>query len=367
VKSKFRLPGPTPLPPAVLSAMQREMIPHRGPALKAMFRSIVERAKIVHQTDGDLIVLPGSGSAGWEIAVTNLFSPGDPVICLNGGDFADRFGRVAETFGLQVQTVEAAWGQVITPDQLSAVLERHPETKGVLLTHNETSTGVTNPLPELAAVARDHGALVVVDGVSSVAGLPLEMDEWGVDFVLSGSQKAWMCPPGLVIAAVGPRAWDAYQRSTFPRFFWDLGAARKSAGEGMTPTTPPLTMLYGFDAALDLILDEGLDHVFARHRDLGELTRAGVQSLGLQLFADIAHASNTVTAFVPPPGSTARDVIREMRVAHGIDVQGGQAAYADAMVRIGHMGWVDHEDIEVTLEALGSVVQTLREGAEARA
>jgi aspartate aminotransferase-like enzyme len=360
VKSKFRLPGPTPLPPAVLEAMQREMIPHRGPVLKAMFRSIIERAKIVHQTDGDIIVFPGSGSAGWEIAVTNLFSPNDQVICLNGGDFADRFGRVAEMFGLTVHTVEVAWGQAVTPDVLKTALQRHPETKGVLLTHNETSTGVTNPLRELAAVARDHGALVVVDGVSSVAGIPLEMNAWGVDFVFSGSQKAWMCPPGLVIAAVGPRAWDAYQNSTYPRFFWDLGTARHLAIEGMTPTTPPLTMLYAFDAALDLIMDEGLDNVFARHQELGNLTRAGLQSNGIQLFADLPYASNTVTSFLPPEGSTAKDVIREMRERHGIDVQGGQAAYADALVRIGHMGWVDREDIELTIEALGTVMEVLR-------
>jgi aspartate aminotransferase-like enzyme len=220
---------------------------------------------------------------------------------------------------------------------------------------------VTNPLRELAAIAQEHGALVVVDGVSSVAGIPLEMDAWGVDFVLSGSQKAWMCPPGLVIAAIGPRAWDAYQNSTFPRFFWDLGSARKSAKEGMTPTTPPLTMLYAFDAALELILDEGLDNVFARHHELGNLTRAGLQSHGLQLFADLPYASNTVTSFLPPEGSTAKDVIREMRERHGIDVQGGQAAYADAIVRIGHMGWVDRDDIEITIEALGTVMEVLRE------
>jgi aspartate aminotransferase-like enzyme len=343
--------------------MQREMIPHRGPELKAMFRSIVERAKLVHQTEADIIVLPGSGSAGWEIAVTNLFSPGDQVITLVGGDFADRFGRVAKAFDLDVNTVEVEWGKAITPDLLTIALDRLPETKGVLLTHNETSTGVTNPLPELAKVAREHGALVVVDGVSSVAGLPLEMDAWGVDFVFSGSQKAWMCPPGLVIAAVGPIAWDAYQRSTFPRFFWDLGAARKSAAVGMTPTTPPLTMLYAFDAALDLILEEGLAHVFFRHRELGELTRAGIKSLGLELFADEAFASNTVTAFRPPADLAAREIIGQMRDAHGIDVQGGQAAYADAMVRIGHMGWVDREDIEITIDALGSSISALSERA----
>jgi aspartate aminotransferase-like enzyme len=341
--------------------MQREMIPHRGPVLKSLFHSIIQRAKLVHQTDGDIIVLPGSGSAGWEMAITNLFSPGDQVISLVGGDFADRFGRVAKAFGLDVSTVEVDWGKAITPDLLAIALDRLPQTKGVLITHNETSTGVTNPLPELAKVARDYGALVVVDGVSSVAGLPLEMDAWGVDFVLSGSQKALICPPGLVIAATGPRAWKAYQQSTFPRFFWDLGAARKSASEGMTPTTPPLTMLFALDAALDLMLEEGLDNVFQRHQALGAMTREGIRSLGLRLFADEAYASNTVTAFHPPAGVTAKEIIGQMRDAHGIDVQGGQAAYADAMVRIGHMGWVDQEDIEVTINAVGASISALTE------
>jgi aspartate aminotransferase-like enzyme len=236
--------------------MQREMVPHRGSGLQDLYSSILKRARDVHRTDGDVLIWPASGSAGWEIAIVNLLSPGDPVLCTVVGYFGERFAQVAEAFRLDVRRLDLPWGQALTPETLQSSLEQNPDVKAVFLTHNETSTGVTNPLPELAKIVRDHGALVVVDAVSSAAGLPLLTDEWGLDFVLSGSQKAWMCPPGLIIVAAGPRVWDAYQQSTFPRFFWDLASARDFGRKGMTPTTPPLSLLYAFDAALDLILDE---------------------------------------------------------------------------------------------------------------
>jgi len=364
VTTNFRLPGPTPLPPAVLQAMQREMIPHRGSGLNELYTSILKRAREIHRTDGDVLLWPASGSAGWEIAVVNLLSPGDPVLCTVIGDFGDRFAKVAEAFRLEVRRLDLPWGQALTPDKLKSQMERNPEVKAVFLTHNETSTGVTNPLPDLAKVVRDQGALVVVDAVSSAAGLPLLMDEWGLDFVLSGSQKAWMCPPGLTIVGVGPRAWDAYQRSTYPRFFWDLGAAKDYALKGMTPTTPPLTLFYAFDAALDLILDEGLENVWRRHARLGERTRRGIKELGLSLFEDEAFASNTVTAVAVPEGLTAKQITQAMKRDHDVVVAGGQGHLSEAMIRIGHMGWCDEADVEGCLEALSSVLAEL--GAERR-
>ena len=365
----FRLPGPTPLPPAVLAAMQRAMIPHRGPVFQALYRSILARTKEIHRTDGEVLIWPASGSAGWEVAVSNLLSPGDPVLAVVIGDFGARFASVAEAFGLDVRRLELPWGSVATPEMVRSALERNPDVKAVLLTHNETSTGITNPLRELAAVIRDHGALVIVDAVSSAAGLPLLMDEWGLDFVLSGSQKAWMCPPGLLITAVGPRAWAACAQSRFPKFFWDLRTAREAAAKGMTPTTPPLSLLYAFDAALDMILAEGLEHVWRRHHELGERTRQGVRALGLRLFGDEAHASDTVTAIVPPPGIPAKEIVRRLEQEHGVIVAGGQAHLADAIVRIGHMGWVTAEDLAHCLSALATrwqLVSDLPEEASGR-
>ncbi len=355
----FRLPGPTPLPPAVLAAMQREMIPHRGPVFESLFRETLAMAREVHRTTGDVLLWPGTGSAGWEIAIVNLLSPGEPVLATVCGEFGQRFAAVGESFGLDVRRLEAPWGEPIRPEALREALATQPEVAAVFLVHNETSTGVTNPLPDLAAVARSHGALVVVDAVSSAGGLPLEPDDWGLDFVLSGSQKAWMCPPGLVIAAIGARAWAASERSRFPRFFWDIGAAKRSAEQGRTPTTPPLTLIYAYRAALGLLLEEGIEAVWARHRALGALTRAKVREAGLELFARQGYASDTVTAFRAPPGTTAQVVLDRLRREHGVEAQAGQGALANALVRIGHMGWAHEEELRQALAALAAVVADL--------
>ncbi len=275
------------------------------------------------------------------------------------GDFGDRFARVGVAFGLDVRRLDVEWGRAVTPEALARSLVENPEVKAVFITHNETSTGVTNPLRELATVVRDHGALVVVDAVSAAGGLPLETDAWGLDFVLSGSQKAWMCPPGLLIAAVGERSWAAHACSRFPKFFWDIEAARKSAASGMTPTTPSLTLLYAYHAALQLITTEGLEAVWARHRALGELTRAGLRELGLELFADPAYASDTVTAFRPPAGVTVDAVLEVLRRDHATELQNGQGHLADAILRIGHMGWAHEPELRQALAALGLTLQAL--------
>ncbi len=361
--SRFRLPGPTPLPPAVLAAMQRPMIPHRSAAYKTFHRGLLEKLALVHRTQGDVMVFPASGSAGWEVAIVNLFSPGDRVLCAIGGEFGERFFAAAVALGLDAQRLDVAPGRAVTPDLLRAALVAGGPVKGVFLTHNETATGVTNPLRELAATARDAGALVVVDAVSSASGLPLEVDAWGLDFVLSGSQKAWMCPPGMLIVAVGERCWPAYEQSRYPKFFWDLKTMRAAAAEGMTPTTPPLSLMYALDAALDMMLAETIEGVWARHARLGERTRAGARALGLDLLADPAYASNTVTAVMAPGGAGAKRIVARLEQEHGIVVTGGQGAMADTIVRIGHMGWCDDEDIDVALAALGEVIATAPVGA----
>src|SRR5688572_23141424 len=261
----FRLPGPTPIPPQVVAALGREMIPHRGSAFRSLYRESLQLAREVHRTDGDVVTWAATGSAGWEVAVVNLLSPGDSVLVAVNGRFGERFARVAAPLGIEVRRIEVDWGHPILPDQLRQALDEHRDVRRVFLVHNETSTGVTNPLRELAAIVKEHGALVVVDAVSAAGALPLEVDAWGIDFVFSGSQKAWMCPPGLLIAAAGPRAWAAYERSTYPRFFWDIGDAREMANVGMTPTTPPLSAIYAFHAALQMIGEEGIDNVWRRH------------------------------------------------------------------------------------------------------
>jgi aspartate aminotransferase-like enzyme len=351
----FRLPGPTPLPPEVLSALTQEMIPHRGAAFRALFRETIARARRIHRTDGDVLIWSASGSAGWEVAVVNLLSPGDPILAVVNGDFGDRFARVAGRLGLDVRRVDIPWGEPVLTNQLRAALETHPDVHAVALVHNETSTGVTNPLRELAAVVRDHGALLLVDSVSGVGALPLEVDEWGIDFVMSGSQKAWMCPPGLLIVAAGPRSWEAHQRSQFPRFYWDMSAARKMAAEGMTPTTPPLSLIYAYRAALEMIESEGIENVWLRHQRLGELTREGVREAGLTLFAKPGFESDSVTAFHPPEGVPAGEMLAALRQDYEVEAQGGQAHLADSLIRIGHMGWVHEPEMLQAVAAITAV------------
>jgi aspartate aminotransferase-like enzyme len=348
----FRLPGPTPLPPQVVAALGREMIPHRGPAFRALYSETLKLAREIHRTDGDVLTWPATGSAGWEVAVVNLLSPGDPVLVGVNGHFGERFARVADRLGIDVRRIDVEWGEAILPAQLQSALEAHADVKAVFLVHNETSTGVTNPLRELASVVREHGALVVVDAVSAAGALPLELDSWGIDFVFSGSQKAWMCPPGLLIVAAGPRAWAAHKRSEYRRFFWDMSDAKKSADQGMTPTTPPLSMIYAIRAALGMIADEGIEQVWDRHRHLGSMTREGITAAGLRLFAQRGFESNSVTAFLPPADVTAGSLLETLRRDYGVEAQGGQAHLADRLVRVGHMGWVHEPEMRQAIDAI---------------
>jgi aspartate aminotransferase-like enzyme len=355
----LRIPGPTPVPPQVMKAMQRPMIPHRGASIHELFTPLLEQVRRIHGTEGDVVILPGSGSAGWEAAIVNALSPGDTVISFITGDFGERFADVAGAFGLNVVRVEVSFGEAATVDDVRPALEAHPDAAAVLYTYNETSTGVTNPLAEVGPLVRAHGALLLVDAVSAAAGLPLEMDRWGVDLALSGSQKAWMCPPGLVIIAFGSRVWDAYKRSSFPRFFWDFGPAVRYAAKGETPMTAPETLLYALKAACDMIDGEGLDAVYARHARLGELVRQGLQELGFRPFANPAFASNTVTAVRPPEGLDAPAIIAEVRRGSGIVLAGGQGAYTNEIIRVGHMGWVHEPELRRTLGALKESLERL--------
>src|SRR5918995_1317361 len=359
----FRLPGPTPLPPPVIAALGRDMIPHRRPAFRSLYSETLELARDIHRTDGDVLTWAATGSAGWEVAVVNLLSPGDAVLVAVDGNFGERFARVAERLGIDVRRMDVGWGDANLPEQLRQALESHPDVRAVFLVHNETSTGVTNPLRDLAAIVRDHGALVVVDAVSAAGALPLEVDAWGIDFVFSGSQKAWMCPPGLLIAAAGPRAWAAYERSTYPRFIWDMGDTKKAADQGMTPTPPPLSMIYAFRAALGMITDEGVEQVWERHRQLGAMAREGITSAGLRLLAQRGFESDSVTAFLPPPNVAAGDLLDMLRGDYGVEAQGGQAHLADRLVRVGHMGWVHEPEVRQAVDAIVNACARLSSAA----
>ncbi len=351
----LRVPGPTPLPPQVREASAADMINHRGPEFRELLGAVAADLKHVFQTDNEVVIVTGSGTGGLEAAIVNLISPGDRVIAATCGVFGERFAAIAQAFGAEVITLSAPWGQAVDPVELEAALDRTPDAQLVLVTHNETSTGITNDLRSLSEVVRARRQqgrpLLVVDGISSVGAIPLPTDRWDCDVVVSASQKAWMAPPGLAMLSVSGRAWEAMERATCPRFYWDLRAARRYAERGQTPWTPAVGVLYGLRAALQMMRAEGLEAVYARHRRVAERIREGARALGLELFGNPAHASDTVTALRVPDGKDGEALVARLR-EQGVVVAGGQGKLKGKVLRIGHMGYVDLGDAELVLEAL---------------
>jgi aspartate aminotransferase-like enzyme len=338
--------------PAAVKAQTYDLFPHRGKQITPFMLELYEKARFAHRTEGQVLIWAGSGSAGWEAGITNLLSPGDKVVATVSGAFGERFAQVGKTFGLDVHRVEVEWGQAVTPDVFEAALDAAGDVRAVFITHNETSTGVTNPLRELAALARARGAMILVDAVSSAAAMPLEVDEWELDWVFSGVQKAWMCPPGLMVAAVSERAIHASKSNALKRFYLDLAAMSEAAARGGTATTGALSLLYALDAALDAMLDEGMDAVWARHARLGQCFRDGLAGMGVQVLADPAYASSSVTAFRTPGGQTAEAFQEQIDARTGIAIATGQGPMATTVNRVGHMGWVNKPELEATLEAI---------------
>ncbi len=352
----LRIPGPTTLPPAVRRALSGQMINHRGPEYAALQQETVEGVKRVFQTKNDVLFFPGSGTGGLEAAIVNCFSPGDPVLAITIGSFGERWCAIARAFGLAVEQLQIEWGKAAEPDLVRRRLSQGPRVKGVLITHNETSTGVTNPVEEIAPLVREHEALLLVDAVSSMGAIPFETDRWGVDVAITGSQKAWMIPPGMTMLSVSDRAWRAAEQAKLPRSYWDFRAMRRSMERGQTPYTPAITQMYGLRAALKLIFEEGLENVFRRHHAIGEQTRRGIRRLGLQLAADPRYYSDTVTAVVSPPGVDMSLVRKRLREEYGVVIATGQDHWRDTHFRIGHLGYVRPSDIAQTLRALGEVL-----------
>ncbi len=294
----LRIPGPTALPPSVREAGGRQMINHRGPEFASMLGRILDGMKPYFGTTSDVAMISTAGSGGLEAAVVNVLSPGDRVLGASIGSFGDRFAKIASIYGADVTKLDAEWGYAADPNEVRERLRAIPDVKAVLLTHNETSTGVMNPIADLAAAVREErpDALILVDSVSGLGAVPFEMDAWGVDVVVTGSQKAWMAAPGLAMIAASERAWAAMEMARMPRFYLDLRAHRDSAASGQTPFTPAIGVVFQVDEGLRLMAQEGKDAVFARHETCAAAARAGLDALGFDLFADQRHASRTVTA-----------------------------------------------------------------------
>jgi len=348
----LRIPGPTGLPPTVRAAGARQMINHRGPAFAEILGRIQAGMQPYFGTSGQVQVLSCAGTGGLEAAVVNVLSPGDRVLGISIGSFGDRIAKIASTYGANVDVMAAEWGWAAEADEVRERLGG-ADYKAVLLTHNETSTAVMNPvdqlIPAIRAAAPD--ALVIVDSVSALGAVPFEMDAWGADVVVTASQKAWMAAPGLAMVAASDRAWAAMETATMPRFYLDLRKHRDSAAVGETPWTPAIAVVFQVDEGVQLMEAEGMAAVFARHEASAAAAQAGLEALGFELFAEPTHRSRTVTAAWIPEGLDWKPFNADLR-RRGLVLAGGQGKLTGKIFRIGHLGSVTVEEIIAAMATL---------------
>jgi aspartate aminotransferase-like enzyme len=345
-------PGPTPVPPEVLAASALPIVHHRGPDYRATYKRCLERLQEVYRTDSDVLLFTSSGSGGLESVIANLCAPGDRVLAVTAGHFGERWAGIAGLYGCDVQRLDYRWGETPSADDLDAKLDELGAAKLVLLTHSETSTGVVADVQALAAVARGARALVAVDAVSSLGAVPLDTDGWDLDAVVSGSQKALMCPPGLAFVAVSGAAMDAASKLPERGFYFDWRRTKSGQDVLDAPVTPAVSLVTALDVALGLLLEEGLDAAFERHVRLGRACRAGVKAMGLELFSPDEDRSAVVTALRVPDGVDAAALLLDLRDRMGVQLIGGQGELKGKVVRIGHIGYYDVFDIVTALAAL---------------
>jgi aspartate aminotransferase-like enzyme len=353
----LRIPGPTPLPDAVRDAGSHQMVSHRGPEFQELVVRVSRAMRPAFGTQNDVMILTASGTGGLEAAIVSFLSPGDTVLSVSIGNFGERFAKIARAYGASVRLLEFEWGTAADPDVIREAIRdmvaQGTSPKAVLVTFNETSTGITNPLAALAGAIRAEApdTLILVDGVSAVGAMPLQMDEWDLDVVVTGSQKAWMIPPGLAMVAAGDRAWAAAESATMPRFYFDLAKHRDVLPDGQTPWTPAVGIFFQLEAALALMEAEGWEAIFRRHAACGAASRAGLAAMGFELYADQAFASHTVTSALVPEALAWSAFNKELH-GRGLVLAGGQGKMKGKIFRIGHLGDVSVDDIVSALEVI---------------
>lgn len=374
-KHMLMIPGPTPVPEQVLLEMAKHPIGHRSGQFSEIMAEVTEQLKWLFQTKNDVYSLAASGTGAMEAALINFLNKGDRVLVGVNGKFGERWAIICNTFGMNVEEVSKPWGEALDPEEFKRILEADTEKtiKGVVITHSETSTGVLNDLEAIAKYVNAHGALLIVDAVTSLGSCNVPMDAWGLDVVASGSQKGFMIPPGLGFVAVSEKAWAAYENAKIPRFYLDLKPYKKNLAKNTTPFTPPVNLIFALRAALGMMQREGLENIFARHQKLTEATRAAMKALGLGLFAPDNAASTAVTAVVPNPVD-AEAIRKAMRTDFDIALAGGQDDLKGKIFRVGHLGFVHQRDmltaiasLEATLQKLGHTGFTSGAGVKAAA
>jgi aspartate aminotransferase-like enzyme len=360
IKEYLMTAGPTPVPPAVSQAMAEPILYHRAPAFIEVYARCLERLKKVFQTQNDVLVFAASGSGAMESAVANLVRPGEPALVASCGKFGERWAELCDAFGAQTIHFEAGWGNKVEPADLDRLLGENEGVEVVFTTMSETSTGVINDVKALTEVAHKHGALLAIDAVSAIGAVPVPQDEWDVDVVVSGSQKALMCPPGLGFAAVNERALERAASAPGRRYYfdWEKTAKGQRKDPPDSPFTPAVSIFMGLDVALGLIEKEGLDQVFARHALLGRAAREAARALDLELFGPEDEGANVVTAIKLPESIDGAKVPKLMRDRYGITIAGGQNQLKGKIARIAHCGYFGAFDIVTTVAAFE---MTLRE------
>lgn len=352
------LPGPTPVPTNVLRAMSKPMINHRGREFKELIEYVTGGVQQIYKTKNDLVIFPAAGTGSIEAAVVNFICPGDKVLSLSIGVFGDRFAKIASKFGADVNKIDFPWGEAADPNIVREAIaqDKNKEYKAIIFTQNETSTGVVNDVKAIREAIGDHPALVMVDAVSGLGAMDLKTDEWNLDVVVSGSQKAFMLPPGLSFMSASPRALKVAEKNPNPRYYWDVEEAIKYLKKGQTPYTPAISLFFGLKEALDILLEEGIDNVIARHRAYRDMTRSAVKAMGLTPFANDNAASSSLTSVKAPEGYSANKIRRQLLDKFNVVIAGGQQKLDDVIFRIGHLGYVRPLDLFGALTALEIVL-----------
>jgi len=353
MKKRYLLaPGPTPVPEAVSLKMAQPMMHHRTPQFSAIFGEAAEDAKYLFQTEQDVLILASTGTGGMEGCVTNLFSPGDKVLVINGGKFGERWGKISEAYGLTVVWHTVEWGHAANPKDIESILNQDKEIKGILVQASETSTTAAQPIEALSKLTRDRNdILLVVDAITGLGVFNLPMDKWGIDAMITGSQKALELPPGLALVSLSEKAWKFADKSTCPHFYFDFKKEKKNIANKTSAYTPAVSLVIGLREVLKGIKEEGLDNVFKRHDRLARATRAAVTAMGLKMVAPDSPADSATGAFVPE-GVDGAKLVKTIRDDFGVTLAGGQDQWKGKIVRIAHLGYIDTFDIIIAISAL---------------
>jgi len=358
MKMYLMTPGPTPVAPETQLAMAQPIIHHRSPQFMEIMGEVREGLKYLFQTEQEVLVFTATGTGAMEGAVTNTLSAGDTALVIDGGKFGERWTELCNVYGVKVERLAVEWGHAADPKAVAKMLDANPAIKAVFVQANETSTAVMHPVQELAAVTKARpGTILVVDAISALGGTPLPMDEWGIDVLVAGSQKAMMLPPGLAFAALSPKAWEFVKQSTLPKYYFDFAKALKSQGKNQTPYTSPVSLILGLKEVLAKVKKLGLEKIYAHNRRLSKAAKAAMQAMGLALYSR-DYPSDVLTAVLAPEGVDGQKVVSELR-KKGIWIAGGQAEAKGKIFRIAHMGFIDTVDLLGTIGGLEEVLNQL--------